>query len=39
MLENSGLKVRTSGNGTVVSQSLEAGSSLKNGQTITLRLK
>ncbi len=39
LLENSGLKVRLVGNGSVISQSLKKGEQFKNGQQITLRLK
>ncbi|GAB5399138.1 MAG: penicillin-binding protein [Aureisphaera sp.] len=39
LLENSGLKVRLVGNGSVISQSLKKGEAFKNGQQITLHLK
>ncbi len=39
LLENSGLKVRLVGNGSVISQSLKKGEVFKNGQQITLHLK
>lgn len=38
LLENSGLAVRLSGKGKVVSQSLKAGQRIRKGQTIFLRL-
>lgn len=39
LLENAGLRVRTTGNGTVTSQSLEKGATIKRGEQITLSLK
>ena len=39
LLENSGLKVKLIGNGTVATQSIYKGETFKNGQHITLRLK
>ncbi|MBX2827673.1 MAG: transpeptidase family protein [Flavobacteriaceae bacterium] len=39
LLENSGLRVRLVGNGSVISQSLKKGAQFKNGQQITLHLK
>lgn len=39
LLENTGLKVSIAGNGTVVSQSITAGTPIKNGQTVRLSLK
>lgn len=39
LLENTGLKVRLVGNGTVVQQSLNSGEPFKKGQNITLNLQ
>lgn len=39
LLENSGLKVKLIGNGTVTTQSIYKGETFKNGQHITLSLK
>ncbi len=38
LLENLGLKVQVLGNGTVASQSIKSGETIKKGQTITLNL-
>ena len=38
LLENLGLRVQVVGNGTVASQSIKSGETLKKGQTITLNL-
>ena len=39
LLENAGLQVKVSGNGTVVSQSVKPGESFRNGQFIILGMK
>jgi cell division protein FtsI (penicillin-binding protein 3) len=39
LLENSGLRVKLIGNGTVATQSINKGEAFKNGQQITLSLK
>ncbi|MAB39279.1 MAG: hypothetical protein CL525_09355, partial [Aequorivita sp.] len=38
LLENLGLRVQVVGNGTVASQSIKSGETLKKGQLITLNL-